>query len=168
MTRRRKIGYWLLAAAIIGLAWFVYNYPDWIVAGPPKDFKFNQAAGALPLVQSAIAEKPVTSTVQQPSNSPAPVEKPRPVQPQSSTETPKPLPTGRPDDAQYNVLAGGFSNRCYYMGGGEYTTVIMSGWDPSDHTTFPYSGELDDHNAPATAVGSRAWCTDNDPYRAER
>lgn len=160
----------IFIALVLGAAWLVWNKPDWIVAGPPDDFKFSRQVSALEnVVQSAIPEKPVTNTAEDTSNNPTPVNTPDPSP--SVTETPKPLPTGPSVD--YDVTAGGFENRCYYLGPdypGDvlYTTVIISGYDPSDHTTFPYKGELDDHNAPATAAGSQAWCQANDPYKSER
>lgn len=33
----KKFIYGLIALVIIFLLWFAYNFPDWIVAGPPKE-----------------------------------------------------------------------------------------------------------------------------------
>lgn len=154
---------------VLGAAWLAWNKPDWIVAGPPDDFKFSAQVSALEnVVQSAMPEKPVTNTVDNTSNETTPINKPQP-----EAAKPTPAPTSRPDDKAYDVTDDGFENRCYYLGPeypGDvlYTTVIISGYDPSDHTTFPYKGDLDDHNAPATAAGSQAWCSANDPYKSER
>lgn len=166
----RRTTFAILVILFVAISYMFLYHLDWVVAGPPDDFKLNRQVSALEnVVQSAIPEKPVTNTPQDTSNDSAPVTKHDPVQ--SVTETPKPLPTG--PSADYDVTAGGFENRCYYLGPdypGDvlYTTVIISGYDPNDHTTFPYKGDLDDHNAPATAAGSQAWCSSNDPYKSER
>lgn len=159
----RRAFFWLFILVFGFAAWFAYNYPDWIVAGPPDDFQFNQlvsAQDAPPVVQSAIPEKPVTSTVEDTSISPTvdkPTTAPLVEQPQSN---PQPVDKPKPAD--------GFDNRCTYMGDGQYTTVLVKDYDPNHHGLFAYDGDVDANGAPATAEGSVAWCKANDPYKSER
>lgn len=158
----RRAAFWLGLLAIFFLAWFAYNHPDWVVAGPPDDIKLSAvpAQDPQPVVKSTMQETPVSSKPDFTSNNPAPVDS------RSSTDPIETLPTGQPQPL--DIAADGFDNRCYYMDNGQYTTVIIKDYDKSDHTTFAYEGELDDRGAPVTAEGSVAWCSANDPYRTER
>lgn len=161
--RIRRAFFWLFIGSLGFAVWFAYNHPDWIVAGPPKSIQLSsQASAQAPLVNSALPVTADTSTVQDTSNSAA-VDKP-------TTEQGPAVPVTNPQpvDNPRSVLEGGFDNRCYYLGSGDYTTVIVKDYDKENHATFPYEGELDENNAPASAPGSVAWCKDNDPYKSER
>ena len=57
----------------------------------------------------------------------------------------------------------GFDNVCITMPDGSWTTAIMSGYTLGPDL-YLYKGEIDPASqAPATAVGSRAWCTEHAP-----
>lgn len=99
----------------------------------------------------------------------------------NSVSTPTPKPTSRwtePTTGEFGTpipsveaipysedfkRSDGFDNVCVTMPDGTWTTAIMSGYSIGPDL-YLYKGEIDPATeAPATAVESRAWCTQHAP-----